>query len=84
MEHELKTIQPFFDDVWCGKKLFEYRNNDRNYRVGDTLKLREYSTSSGYTNKYIMCDVIYIFDHGFNLPEGYCILGIDVIARCYE
>jgi len=27
--HELKTIQPHFDNVWCGLKSFEVRKDDR-------------------------------------------------------
>lgn len=41
-EHELKCWPAFFDDVASGKKTFEVRQNDRDYKVGDVLFLREF------------------------------------------
>ena len=40
-EHELKTDPKVFDDVVSGKKTFEIRKNDRNFCIGDVLKLRK-------------------------------------------
>lgn len=42
MKHELKTLTQFFPFVKRGEKNFEIRVNDRNYQVGDTLRLREW------------------------------------------
>ena len=39
--HELKTDPSIFDDVVKGLKRFEIRKNDRDYAVGDLLKLRK-------------------------------------------
>lgn len=41
MEHELKTDADAFDAVKRGEKKFEIRFNDRNFNVGDLLKLRK-------------------------------------------
>ncbi|MGY3710727.1 DUF3850 domain-containing protein [Lactococcus lactis subsp. lactis] len=38
-EHELKLDIKYFDDVKSGKKKFEIRKNDRDFQVGDTLRL---------------------------------------------
>lgn len=40
--HELKTWPAEFADVASGAKRVELRYNDRGYRVGDMLLLREY------------------------------------------
>ena len=33
-KHILKTINPYFQDVWDNKKTFEIRLNDRDFKVG--------------------------------------------------
>lgn len=40
--HKLKTVPKHFQKVWDRKKLFEIRKNDRNFKKGDLLVLREY------------------------------------------
>jgi len=41
MVHELKTDSAVFQAVHEGKKTFEIRKNDRNFKVGDELWLKE-------------------------------------------
>lgn len=78
MEHELKTIQPYFDDVKNGVKTFDLRNNFRNFQIGDILILKEYSANSGYTGQEIRKKVSYILKDcpHFGLQEGFCIMGL--------
>ena len=38
--HELKCHPHFFAAIAAGKKTFEIRRNDRDYRIGDMLNLR--------------------------------------------
>lgn len=45
MEHSLKAWPASFRDVRSGKKKFEVRIFDRDYAVGDTLRLREFDMS---------------------------------------
>jgi hypothetical protein len=76
MVHRLKTVQPFFNDVKEKRKNFELRQNDRDFQVGDTLVLEEYTgkykTGAGVTRKikYVLKDC-----PEFGLTPGYCILG---------
>ena len=37
--HTLKSVEPFWTDVNEGRKTFEVRRNDRDFRVGDVLEL---------------------------------------------
>ena len=40
--HELKTWPEFFTETRSGRKKFELRRNDRDFRVGDQLLLKEW------------------------------------------
>lgn len=42
--HNLKTVNPYFSQVWDGDKTFEIRNNDMDFQVGDDVILREYDS----------------------------------------
>jgi hypothetical protein len=68
MTHELKTIQPFFDDVWTGRKKFEVRKADRPYAEGDNLALREWDGEK-FTDRGIFAVVTYCVSLAPVLPE---------------
>lgn len=78
--HMLKLLPQYFKPVEEGTKTFEIRENDRDYKVGDTLILREYLNNdclSGYTGQAISKEVSYILEGGqYGLEDGYCILGL--------
>lgn len=42
MRHNLKTWPEYFQAVIDGKKTFEIRKNDRDFKVGNELLLQEY------------------------------------------
>lgn len=67
MVHELKTLPEYFEAVRNGTKTFEYRCNDRDYKVGDTLILKEWNEE--YTGRKITCEVCYILN-SFNSPKS--------------
>jgi len=79
MKHELKTWTEHFQDVWDGIKTFELRKNDRDYKVGDILLLREYNLDENeYTGNTIHKYVTHILEGGqFGLEEGYIIMSIE-------
>lgn len=78
--HELKTAQPFFNDVYYNKKSFEIRKNDRDFKVGDRLKLLEFPISK--QSKFVLKDVIYILEGGqYGIEDGYVVLGLKEVAN---
>jgi hypothetical protein len=73
--HELKTWPEFFAAIRDGRKRFEYRLNDRNYRDGDVLVLREWNRlTETYTGESITADVTYL------LPVGECVV-MSIVPR---
>lgn len=83
--HHLKTVQPFFEDIWDGIKKFELRKNDRKFKVNDILILREWNAEKNITVGHrIKCRITYILQDFEGLQAGYCILGIRVVQRLKE
>ncbi len=88
--HELKTWPQPFQAVWDGGKTYEVRKNDRGFKVGDQLRLREWVPSEegirvvieGYTGREILAEVRYMTPGGsFGLPADMCVMGICVLGR---
>lgn len=59
-----------------GTKTFECRCNDRDFKVGDELLLREYDPQKGYTYRCIVRKITYILSDFIGLKDGYVILGV--------
>ena len=78
--HELKTLPNFFKDVWAGKKNFEVRKNDRDFKTGDFLKLKEWSPKGGYSGRSILAIAQYILtsEEFEGIASGYCIMALRV------
>jgi hypothetical protein len=76
--HKLKTLNPFFEDVWSGLKDFEVRKNDRNFKVGDRLQLIEYSPKYPIMQpRYIFKDIKYILEGGqYGISNDYVVIGL--------
>lgn len=81
MTHELKTVQPFFNDVMSGKKNFEVRKNDRDYKVGDYLKLKEWD-GTNFTGNYITVRIKYILDNAEYCKDGYVVIALEYNCFC--
>ena len=88
IEHVLKTDPEVFQSSWDGIKGFELRNNDRDFRSSDRLRLLETVHSGAdmatgkpleYTGRGIEAVVDYVL-HGpiYGLSEGWVILSISI------
>jgi len=49
MRHELKVWPEYFEPVAGGWKRFELRKDDRGFKVGDAVVLKEWDPESGYS-----------------------------------
>ena len=71
--HELKCLPEFFNPAFCGEKPFEIRLNDRDFKVGDTILLREYDNKKDrFTGDWVYQKITYITD--FKQKRGYVVL----------
>lgn len=77
MVHELKVWPEYFISIWEHRKTFEIRLNDRDFKAGDTLDLREWDPSTNrYTGAWLMREVIYITPFPAGLRDGYVCMGL--------
>jgi hypothetical protein len=78
--HDLKTWLEPFAAMWSGAKVHEVRRNDRGYRVGDRLTLREFEPGAGkYTGRWLLVEVTYLTSGGaWGLPADLCVMSISV------
>lgn len=85
--HQLKCHPHFFAAIAAGKKTFEIRRNDRDYRVGDVLDLREFDPTFGNTGRRLSgLDVVYIMtaeDFPAIMP-GFVIMGLRGVPAMHD
>lgn len=77
--HQIRLAAMYYDDVASGKKSFELRKNDRDYKVGDTLEMQEFKDGR-FMGRIIRAKIVYMLENYTGLEEGYCILGTEVEA----
>lgn len=77
MIHAVKQLTVHFNDVISGKKTFEVRLNDRDYRVGDLVALNEYDPENNkYTGRSCLVYIDYILDDKLYCLPGYIVMSI--------
>ncbi len=81
--HVLKADPAPFREVWAGMKKYEVRKFDRDFRVGDELKLVEFSREGCcYSGAYVRAKVTTLSRPGeWGLPPDVGVLGIDVLEK---
>ena len=73
--HVLKCWPVYFQAVLDGTKTAELRLNDRDYRAGDFLRLREWAPESeSYTGRYFEVTVTHVLEGSPGLASGYVVL----------
>jgi hypothetical protein len=80
MVYELKTETYYFEEVKAGRKTFEIRKLDRDYKEGDFLMLRKYSKmKKEYSGPFVIVQITFLMHGGiYGLKQGYVGLGIKV------
>lgn len=73
--HYLKILPQYYRAVESGRKTFEIRYNDRDYKVGDMLYLQEFCGGE-YTGRELTREVCYVIDDPEYCKEGFAVLGI--------
>lgn len=78
--HELKVWPEFYEAIREGVKTFEIRKDDRGFRIGDELYLREWCPKKqNYTGARSRRWITYILKGGqFGLEPGYVALGLSL------
>lgn len=75
--HELKTLSGFFQSVLDEVKLFELRYDDRGFKIGDKLVLKEYDDGIfKYTGRSVKVIITYMLKGFPGLEQDFVILGI--------
>ena len=78
MTHTLKIWPEYYAAVRDGRKTFEVRRNDRDYRPGDVLVLQEWNPQTEqYTGEETTVCVIYVSDCRPFIPEGIVVMSIE-------
>lgn len=79
--HDLKIWGIFFNAVINGKKTFEIRKMDRDYKAGDYLMLKEWDRQfQRYTGRECLVLITYIYASDDYMQKGYGVLGIRLIG----
>ena len=82
--HQLKISPNEFKTVIARLKLAEYRKNDRDFKVNDLIKLKEYELENdSYTGKEATLIISHI-QVGFGIPEGYAVLSTIMMKHNVE
>ncbi len=74
--HELKTHVAFFERMADGSKTFEIRRNDRDFREGDEIILREYDPEVGYLGRSVRRRITFLMVGYHALRDGFVAMGL--------
>ena len=78
--HKLKILPKFFEAVASGRKTFEIRKNDRDFKVGDYVRLQEWTVDGHYyTGAEIAGKITYLLtsDDFEGIASGYAVFAFE-------
>jgi hypothetical protein len=80
VRHELKTWPAEFQAIVSTRKRHEIRANDRDFKAGDELMLREWNPETEqYTGAFLIVDVTYLTKGGtWGLPDHLVVMSIKI------
>lgn len=73
--HHLKILPEYFGPLLQGDKTFEIRRNDRQFKVGDVVFLKEWdSDTRTFTGRSVIRKIRYITD--YEQKPGYVVFSL--------
>lgn len=86
MTHYLKTWPDVFQETWLGKKVHEWRRDDRHFEIGDLIILEEFEpVGDRYLGRIITAEITSI-SRGpeWGIPLGFAVFSIRLISKKYR
>lgn len=80
--HKLKIKNEYYIEIISGKKTFELRKNDRDYKEGDLIEFSVLCDGDIIKSPYIY-QITYVLKNveQYGLHKDYCILGIKKVIE---
>lgn len=79
--HNLKILPQYFEEALKGKKPFEVRLNDRDFKLGDIVVLEEWDGEK-YTGREISGKIKYILTDEFKgITPGYVVFSYHLLGK---
>jgi ASC-1-like (ASCH) protein len=72
--HELKIHPKYYQEVKSGNKRFEIRKNDRNFKEGDEVMLKEFADGHYTHAEPLWAYIGYVTD--YEQKEGYVVFSL--------
>lgn len=78
VRHRLKTWPDVYQEIEDGRKVHEFRKNDRDYQTGDIILLEEFVPAGDrYTGRSMVVQAMSIsYGPEWGIPEGYAVFSI--------
>lgn len=83
IDHTLKTWPDVFKEIQAGRKLHEFRKNDRGFELGDKVLFREFEpVGEVYSGAVVLIEISSIsYGPEWGIPDGFCAFSIREINR---